>query len=1079
MGLGNNDQKGGGRDQKLEKSYFEVMGLCCTSEVPLIEKILRPLPGVKEISVVVPSKTVIVVHDSLLVSQDQIVKALNHAKLEANLRVKGQTKLAKTLPNKYVIACGILFALSFLRFAYHPFKWLAVAAAAVGIWPVLLRAVAAVRNLTIDVSILVLVAAAGTLALGDYWEAGFMVFVFTIAEWLESMASHKATAVMSSLMSMAPQQAIIAETGESVNVEDVKLNTMIAVKAGDTVPIDGIVIDGNCEVDEKTLTGESFPVSKQKDSIVWAGTINLNGNEKLLLSPGYITVKTTAYADECVVARMAKLVEEAQGKKSRTQRFIDECAKYYTPAVLIVSAGLAAVPAAMRVHNLDHWLHLALVVLVSACPCGLILSTPVAIFCALSKAATSGLLIKGGDYLELLAKIKVVAFDKTGTITSGDFVLSEFKSHTDDIDTNTLLYWVSSIESKSSHPIAAAIVNYGRSLAVDPKPEIVEEFQNFPGEGISGKIEGRAIFIGNLKIGRRAGCVNARDVVGDVTEKGRTFGYIFSDAALVGILSLSDSCRSGAKDAINDLRSMGKKTAMLTGDSLAAANHTQDQLGDALDEIHAGLLPEQKAAIIQGYKNKVGPTAMIGDGVNDAPALATADVGISMGISGSALAKETGHVVLMSTDIRNIPKAICLAKRCIRKVIENVIISMATKVAVLALAFAGHPLVWLAVLADVGTCLAVTFNSMLLLRGTTEHAHKCHPSSHAGHTHEHKKCCSGSGHSTKATSKQCCSKKTALEACVSKGSDHCQSQPNDSSTCGSKGGIHGHSKPCCPASSLSSEASKECCSKTEAVKACDNTASKLEQCSSNKKCCSAVSDHCGSEKAAEKTCDPSAGAHCHLELSDENTWISKQCVTTKKCCFSCSDSSEVPELCPEEAASSTATKTRELMEATSEHCCSKKTTKDTCDPSAGDHCHLELADDNTWKSRECVIESQQKGDPKCTGECHREDKMNHNEIEAANNLQALGCCHGPKNGVTQVSELLDGVDGTEPCCHHGNPMPSLGFSLREVRSCCRSFREECCSFHGRHISGFGGQLIRDCNRVSLSRIGTLRNLVLC
>ncbi|KAL9260634.1 Cadmium/zinc-transporting ATPase HMA2-like protein [Drosera capensis] len=1051
MGLGNGD-KGGGRDEKLEKSYFAVMGLCCTSEVPLIEKILRPLAGVKEISVVVPSKTVIVVHDSLLVSEDQIVKALNQARLEANLRVKGQTKLAKTLPNKYVIACGVLFLLSFLKYAYHPFKWLAVAAAAVGSWPVLLRAVAAVRNLTIDVSILVLVAAAGTLALGDYWEAGFMVFVFTIAEWLESMASHKATAVMSSLMSMAPQQAIIAETGESVNVEDVKLNTMIAVKAGDTVPIDGIVTDGNCEVDEKTLTGESFPVSKQKDSIVWAGTINLNG---------YITVKTTAYADECVVARMAKLVEEAQGKKSRTQRLIDECAKYYTPAVLIVSAGLAAVPAAMRVHNLDHWLHLALVVLVSACPCGLILSTPVATFCALSKAATAGLLIKGGDYLELLAKIKVVAFDKTGTITSGDFMLSGFKSHTDDIDTNTLLYWVSSIESKSSHPIAAAIVNYGRSLGVDPKPEIVEEFQNFPGEGISGKIDGRVIFIGNLKIGRRAGCVNARDV-GDVTEKGRTFGYIFSDAALVGILSLSDSCRSGAKDAINDLRSMGKRTAMLTGDSQAAANHAQDQLGDALDEIHAGLLPEQKAAIIQGYKKKVGPTAMIGDGVNDAPALATADVGISMGISGSALAKETGHVVLMSTDIRNIPKAIRLAKRCIRKVIENVIISMATKVVVLGLAFAGHPLVWLAVLADVGTCLAVTFNSMLLLRGTTEHAHKCHPSSHAGHAHEHRKCCSGSGHSTKATSKQCCSKKTALEACVPKGSDHCHSQPNDSSTCGSKGVSHGHSKPCCPASSLSSDASKECCSKTEAVRTCENTASKLEQCSSNKKSRSADSDHCGSEKAAEKTCDPSAGAHCHLELSDENTWISKQCVTTKKCCFSCSDSSEVPELCPEEAASGIITKTSELMETTSEHCCSKKTTKDTCDPSAVDHCHLELAGDNTWKSRECLIENQQKGDSKCAGECHRDD-----EIEAANNLQASGCCHAPNIGATHVSELLDGlghvrgggtVDGTVPCCQHDNPTPSLGFDLREVSSCCQSFGDECCSFHGRHISGFRGSL---------------------
>ncbi|XVE98823.1 hypothetical protein REPUB_Repub03eG0141900 [Reevesia pubescens] len=242
----------------------------------------------------------------------------------------------------------------------------------------------------------------------------------------------QATAVMSSLMSITPQKAVIAETGEELDADEVKLNTVLAVKAGEVIPIDGIVVDGKCEVDEKTLTGESLPVTKEKDSTVWAGTVNLNG---------YISVETTAVAEDCVVAKMAKLVEEAQNNKSKTQRFIDKCAQYYTPAIIVGSAAIAVIPAAVRVHNLQRWFHLALIVLVSACPCALILSTPVASFCALTKAAKSGLLVKGGDYLEILSKIKITAFDKTGTLTKGEFVVTNFQSLCEDISLNTLLYW--------------------------------------------------------------------------------------------------------------------------------------------------------------------------------------------------------------------------------------------------------------------------------------------------------------------------------------------------------------------------------------------------------------------------------------------------------------------------------------------------------------------------------------------------------------------------------------------------------------------------------------------------------------
>ncbi|KAJ6699695.1 CADMIUM/ZINC-TRANSPORTING ATPASE HMA2-RELATED [Salix purpurea] len=711
--------------KKLKKSYFDVLGLCCSSEVPLIENILKSLDGVKEYSVIIPTRTVIVIHDDLLISQLQIVKALNQARLEANIRAYGETKHQKKWPSPYVVVCGVLLLLSLLKYVYHPLRWFAIGAVAVGILPICLKSVASLRHFRLDTNVLMLIAVIGTIAMNDYTEAGTIVFLFTIAEWLESRASHKANAVMSSLMSIAPQKAVIAETGEEVDADEVKLNTVLAVKAGEIIPIDGVVVDGNCEVDERTLTGESFPVPKQVDSTVWAGTINLNG---------YMNVRTTALAEDCVVAKMAKLVEEAQNSKSKTQRFIDKFAQYYTPVVIIISASLAVIPLALRLHDRNHWFRLALVVLVSACPCALILSTPVATFCALTKAASAGLLIKGGDYLETLGKIKAMAFDKTGTITRGEFAVTDFQPLCNDISFDTLLYWVSSIESKSSHPMAAALVDYGRMHSIEPQPENVEEFQNFPGEGIQGKIEGKDIYIGNKKIAHRAsGTVPTTE--GD-KKTGKSVGYVYYGTTLAGIFGLSDSCRTGVAEAIKELKSLGIKTAMLTGDSEAAAMYAHEQLEHALDVIHAELLPEDKAAIIKELK-KEGPTAMIGDGVNDAPALATADIGISMGISGSALATETGHVILMSNDLRKVPKAIRLGRKAHRKVIENVILSMTTKSAILALAFAGHPLVWAAVLADVGTCLLVILNSMLLLRGAHNHPGKCSKSSGASHSHKH------------------------------------------------------------------------------------------------------------------------------------------------------------------------------------------------------------------------------------------------------------------------------------------------------------------------------------------------------
>ncbi|KAK6152180.1 hypothetical protein DH2020_014815 [Rehmannia glutinosa] len=736
--------------EKYEKSYFDVLGLCCSSEIPLIEKVVKSIDGVKDISVVVPTKTLIVVHDPLLISQIQIVEALNKARLEANIRVDGRTNYKDKWPSPYAVASGTLLLLSFLKYVYSPLQWLAVGAIVVGIPPIMLKAVAAVRNLTIDLNILVLLTVCGSIALHDYWEAGTIVFLFSISQWLESRATHKVASngnvvllLLNRAVSVAPQRAVLAETGEEIRVDDVKLNTVLAVKAGEVIPIDGVVVEGNCEVDEKTLTGESFPVTKQKDSTVWAGTINLNG---------YISIKTTAVAKDCAVARMAKIVEEAQNKKSKTQRFMDKCAKYYTPAVIVLSASLAVVPLAFQVENKEEWFRLALVVLVTACPCALLLSTPVAMFCALSKSATLGVLFKGAEHLETLARIKIMAFDKTGTITRGEFLVVDFKSLRDDISLNALLYWISSIECKSSHPMAAALVEFARARGIEPKPDTVEKFQNFPGEGICGEIEGNEIYIGNWRIASRAGC-NAVPKLEGYDIEGTSAFYVFLGSSPAGVFCLSDVCRTGAKEAIEDLKSIGIKTVMLTGDCRGAAMRAQDQLGGALDVIHAELLPEDKARIIKELQ-KENPTAMIGDGVNDAPALATADIGISMGVSGSALATESGDIILMSNDIQRIVEASHIARKVWRKIIENVTVSFSTKAIVLGLAVAGHPLIWIAVLTDVGTCLLVIFNSMLLLRGTPTRTRgkECSKSTIKSSCVK-KKC-------NKAATSGCCSRKT-------------------------------------------------------------------------------------------------------------------------------------------------------------------------------------------------------------------------------------------------------------------------------------------------------------------------------
>ncbi|KAF9612468.1 hypothetical protein IFM89_000216 [Coptis chinensis] len=999
--------------KKFQKSYFDVLGICCTSEVPLVLNILKPLEGVHEINVIVPSRTVIVVHDSLLISEIQIVKALNQARLEANIRVYGEEKFGKKWPSPYTIACGILVIVSTFKFIFHPLEWVGLGAVALGLPHILLRSIAAVRNCTLDVNILVLIAVAGTIVLRDYWEAGTIVFLFSIAEWLESRASRKANAVMSSLLRMVPQKAVLAQTGQAIDAKDITIDTVLAVKAGEVIPIDGVVIEGMSEVDEKTLTGESMPVSKQLQSTVWAGTINLNG---------YISVRTTALSEDCVVAKMAKLVEEAQNSKSRTQRLVDKFAKYYTPVVVLASVAFVVIPAALKKHDLKHWAHLALVILVSACPCALILSTPVATFCALTQAATTGVLIKGGEYLETLAKIKTLAFDKTGTITKGEFSVKEFRSISPDVSLNTLIYWVSSIESKASHPMAAALVDYGHYNSIEPNPENVEEFQSFPGEGVYGEIDGKSIHVGNRKIALRAGCETVPPQ-GDDTKEGETIGYVFSGANLVGVFSMADSCRSGVLEAILELKKMGIKTAMLTGDSIIAARRVQDQLGYALDEVHAELLPEEKVTIIKDLK-KAGPAAMIGDGVNDAPALATADVGISMGISGSALATETGHITLLSNDIRKIPQAIKLARKTQSKVKQNVVLSVVTKAVILALAFGGHPLLWAAVLADVGTCLLVIFNSMLIVRGTSRHRgkhykHTCAPDSngHGSHTGcEHPP---NDKHACGSIDVHMCSNSNRVE-------EQTCSHKHPPRICGHKEDQTSAPTNPCQTAHLGS------CVKTSSCSGDETHA----QCNGHKGCSTAPSHviEIGGTENKEKACKNHPGRK-HSACTKHNSIrgsVQVSCGMSK-----CSESSQHNGATQGHHEINNLDEDMRVMQVCEGHTHSH-------DKKHHDHHHQGFV---------------QKDNIRNTSTVH--GGFLHNEGIHVESTAHGGCLHNEghhvecqtqKKPIQDLSNCIREMSNEESTAMH----MCKGLDRREIGGCCRRYRRECGRMHGCHGSGMGG-----------------------
>jgi len=566
-----------------------------------------------------------------------------------------------------------------------------------------------------DMNLLMSVAAAGAVALGDWAEAATVILLFAFGGTLQAYTLQKTRGAIKALMDLSPSTALVRRADRTtglpimremrVPVEEVLAGETVLVGPGERVPLDGVVLNGTSSVDQSSITGESVPVDVGPESEIFAGTIN---------GQGVLTLSTTSAAGDTTLARIIGMVEEAQARRAPSQQFVDRFSAVYTPFVIAGAVLVAAVPPLLLAQPFAEWVYRALVLLVVACPCALVISTPVSIVSAIGAATRHGVLIKGGDALEELGKIRVIAFDKTGTLTEGRPQVVDVWAA--DGDEARLLTIAAAVEARSEHPLARAVVHAARDLRDgSPAPE-ANGFIALPGLGARAEIEGQTVYVGSPRLFREEGI--ALDGVASILDKlvaeGNTCVLVGTRDGALGIIALADKPRPGAKEAIEELRRAGvRHIAMLTGDNRRTADAIARQLG--VDNYHAELLPAEKVEAVRRIAAEHGSVAMVGDGVNDAPALATANVAIAMGIAGTDAALEIAEVALMSDDLSRLPYALTLSRKTLEVIKTNIGVSLATKGVALALASAGMLPLWGAIMADMGVSLLVTLNGMRLL----------------------------------------------------------------------------------------------------------------------------------------------------------------------------------------------------------------------------------------------------------------------------------------------------------------------------------------------------------------------------
>lgn len=560
------------------------------------------------------------------------------------------------------------------------------------------------RRLSID--FLITLASIGSFAIGHSEEGAAVVFLFYIAEWLEDHASDRARQSISSLIRLAPEVALVRRNGEAQekDVHDIEIGDVVLIKPGERIPLDGVVLLGSTSINQAPITGESLPVSKTIGDEVFAGTVN---NE------GYLEIQVTKWSEETVLSKIVALVSEAQRIKSPTETFIDRFAKYYTPFIILLAICVAILPSIFFALPFTESLYRALVLLVVSCPCALAISTPVAMVSGMTSAARNGVLIKGSSYIEAMSQVKVFAFDKTGTLTKGKLVVTDVVGF--DHPKEEVLLRAACIEALSEHPIAQAIIQVVEEQNVIQNINI-QDFQVLTGKGASCSLDGEPYYVGNGRMFRELGIHFPEEPVNVLENAGKTVVLVGTQKEAIGLIAVTDQIRSSSPSTLQELKELGMRIEMITGDNDRTALSIAGEVG--VDEYHAELLPDEKVSVIGNHlMTDFGHVAMVGDGINDAPALASASVGIAMGVIGSDISLETADIALMEDDLSKLPFLVRLSRKTMTIVKQNIIASILIKASFAILAFPGLVTLWLAVaIGDMGLSLAVILNSMRLSR---------------------------------------------------------------------------------------------------------------------------------------------------------------------------------------------------------------------------------------------------------------------------------------------------------------------------------------------------------------------------
>ena len=570
---------------------------------------------------------------------------------------------------------------------------------------------------SLGINTLMVIAVAGAIVIREWAEAAIVVVLFALGEALESYATERARGALESLLDLVPPIALRLQrdgSTEEVGVEQLTIGDRVLIRPGDRISVDGVIRAGQSAIDQAAITGESIPVDKVPSDEVFAGTVNTSGA---------LEVEVTHLATDNTLSRMVKLVEEAQSRQAPVQRFVDRFARIYTPAVTFIAALIAGVPPLFFGQSFwgdSGWLMRALQMLVIACPCALVISTPVSVVSALTNAARRGVLIKGGRYLEVLSRVDTFAFDKTGTLTEGRPVTTDVLNVCADVNCKNGLQYAAALEAQSSHPLARALVTEAQTKQV--AVPLAQDVSILSGRGVTGQVNGARMTVAShayfdIEVPHsEAICAEAERL----SAQGKTVmmlshGDALGNPNICSVFAVADTARSTSRQVIADLKTLGDiRTVMLTGDSRPVAESIAAQAG--VDDVRAGLLPEDKVAAIQTLGEDGHLVAMVGDGVNDAPALAQASVGIAMGGAGSAQAMETADVVLMGDDLRQLPFIVTLSRRARRIIGANIVIALGIKALVFGLAVTGVATLWMAIVADVGASLAVILNGMRLRR---------------------------------------------------------------------------------------------------------------------------------------------------------------------------------------------------------------------------------------------------------------------------------------------------------------------------------------------------------------------------